>query len=45
MDMRMVHQLLIPGVQHAEEPDFGAQMLRIRATWSSVSALARNSRL
>ncbi len=29
MDMRMVFHFLIPGVQHAEEADFGAEMLGI----------------
>ena len=29
MDMRMKLELLVPGVQYAEETDLGAQMLRI----------------
>jgi hypothetical protein len=29
MDMRMVQQFLIPGVQHAEEADLGAEMSRV----------------
>jgi hypothetical protein len=29
VDMRVEQQLLIPGVQHAEEPDLGAQVFRI----------------
>jgi len=28
-DMRMVQQFLIPGVQHAEEADLGAEMSRV----------------
>ena len=29
MGMRMVPELLIPGVENAEEPDLGTEMLRI----------------
>ena len=29
MDMRMMFQLLVPGMEHAEEADVGTEMFRI----------------
>ena len=41
----MVLQTLIPGVEHAEEPDIGTEMPGSRAIFKMVAALAWNSRL
>lgn len=44
VDMRMVLQLLIPGMEHTEEADLRTEMAGLRATSISVAALVRNSR-
>jgi hypothetical protein len=44
MDMRVKAKLLIPGMQHAEEADFRAEVSRITCNFKKVSALARNKR-
>src|SRR5438874_6341581 len=45
MDMRMMLQSLVPGMEHAEEADLGSQVAWVAATSSRVAALARKSRL
>ena len=42
--MRVLQEVLAPGMQDAEETDIGAQMFGIGSHFSSVAALARNSR-
>lgn len=44
MNVRMVLKVLSPGMEHAQQTDVGTQMLRLRATSSSVAALVRKSR-
>jgi hypothetical protein len=45
VQVRVVQQVLPPGMQHGEKADAGAQMLGSPAMVSSVSAVARNRML
>ena len=42
MNMRVVQQVLSPGVQHTKEANLRAQMLRIGGDGANVSDAARN---
>ena len=45
MQMRMMAEVLTPGVEHGEETDLGAEVLGSAAMVRKVSAAARNRML